>query len=163
MAGRVEGLRRAEAALDAELAAGESRRALTLLRGVGPGPGDGDADWVLAVTDRRVLLFTLGTRRQPARLVTTARVGDVRVLDARLRGAGPAVVLRFPDAVLAWFVPVVAWRPETEAVVAALGSALDAVTGEQSAGADLDRADAFAAYPDEDRGGRPARTPTETN
>jgi hypothetical protein len=122
MAGRADAQRRADLAVAGELAAGETRLAVTVLRGAGLSAA-GDAEWVLAATDRRVLLLTLGTRRQPPVLVTSAPLGQVRVLDAQLRGATPSLVLRFPDARIGWFIPIAAWRNETAEVVDVLGLA----------------------------------------
>src|SRR4051812_31867800 len=110
-------------AVDAVLADGERRDAATVARGLGRGADVGRAvDWVLVATDRRVLLFVLlpGAGATPA-LVSSFPRGDVLVIDAQLSGAQPTLVVRFPDAEVAWFPPPAAWREQTERLVSALG------------------------------------------
>lgn len=128
MFGRSEFLRRVGRAVDGALADGEVRRCATFLRGSWPGrppagrgaSGESDADWVVVLTDRRLLLFTIGSTARPAALVGAFPSDGVQVVDATLRAPVPAVVLRFPNAVLGWFSPLPAWRAETEELVAEL-------------------------------------------
>jgi hypothetical protein len=124
--------RRVLPAVDAVLAEGEQRRAATVVRGLGRGADVGRAiDWVLAATDRRVLLFTLppGPGATPTLVSSFARDG-VLVIDAQLTGPSPTLVVRLPDtaeavdataSVVAWFHPLGAWREETRRLVEELG------------------------------------------
>jgi hypothetical protein len=115
--------RRVLPTVDAALPDGEERLATAVLRGLGRGADVGRVvDWILVVTDRRVLLFTLplGPDPTPALLSSYPR-GEVLVLDAQLSRASPTVVLRFPGAELAYFHPPAGWREQAAQVVAELG------------------------------------------
>lgn len=145
MFGRSEFQRRIGRAVDAALVPDEQRRAAAFLRGPGPVGEPGtvpgpDRDWVVVATDRRVLLFPVAAATRSPTVSSAAAqtypLDGVQVVDATLRGVAPVLVLRFPDAVLAWFHPLPAWRSETEKLVAELRG---------------DRSDAGDAYPDETR------------